>query len=117
MQGDRGARLGPMSVPNVVLNNGIEIPQLGFGVWRVPSAQTREVVATALQVGYRHIDTAKLYANEEEVGAAVRDSGLDRDQVFVTSKVWNDDQGYDRTLRAFDASLERLGFEVLDLYL
>ncbi|NUR06415.1 MAG: aldo/keto reductase [Nocardioidaceae bacterium] len=106
-----------MSVPNVVLNNGIEIPQLGFGVWRVPSGQTREVVAKALQVGYRHIDTAKLYANEEEVGAAVRDSGLERDQVFVTSKVWNDDQGYDRTLRAFDASMDRLGFEVLDLYL
>jgi diketogulonate reductase-like aldo/keto reductase len=106
-----------MSVPQVVLNNGIEIPQLGFGVWRVPAQQAQEVVATALDAGYRHIDTAKLYANEAEVGAAVRDSGLERDEVFVTSKVWNDDQGYDRTLRAFEASMERLGFDVLDLYL
>jgi 2,5-diketo-D-gluconate reductase A len=106
-----------MSVPDLVLNNGIEIPQLGFGVWRVPADRTREVVATALSAGYRHVDTAKLYRNEEGVGQAVRDSGLDRDQVFVTSKVWNDDQGYDETLRAFDASMDRLGFDVLDLYL
>jgi 2,5-diketo-D-gluconate reductase A len=106
-----------MSVPNVVLNNGIEIPQVGFGVWRVPAHQAREVVLTALEAGYRHIDTAKLYRNEEGVGEAVRKSGLDRDQVFVTSKVWNDDHGYDATMRAFEASLDRLGFEVLDLYL
>jgi diketogulonate reductase-like aldo/keto reductase len=106
-----------MTAPNVVLNNGIEIPQVGFGVWRVPAGQTREVVLTALEAGYRHVDTAKLYRNEEGVGEAVRKSGLDRDQVFVTSKVWNDDHGYDATLRAFDASLDRLGFEVLDLYL
>jgi 2,5-diketo-D-gluconate reductase A len=106
-----------MTVPNVVLNNGVEIPQVGFGVWRVPSAETRDVVAEALDAGYRHVDTAKLYDNEEGVGAAVRESGLDRDQVFVTSKVWNTDQGYDSTLRAFDASMERLGFDVLDLYL
>jgi 2,5-diketo-D-gluconate reductase A len=106
-----------MSVPNLALNNGIEIPQLGFGVWRVPADRTYEVVTTALKTGYRHIDTAKLYRNEEGVGRAVRDSGLERDHVFVTSKVWNDDQGYDETLRAFDASMDRLGFEVLDLYL
>jgi 2,5-diketo-D-gluconate reductase A len=106
-----------MTVPDVVLNNGIEIPQVGFGVWRVPPQQTREVVSAALDAGYRHIDTAKLYRNEEGVGEAVRKSGLDRDRVFVTSKVWNDDQGYDATLRAFDASLDRLGFDVLDLYL
>jgi 2,5-diketo-D-gluconate reductase A len=106
-----------MTVPRVVLNNGIEIPQVGFGVWRVPPAQTRDVVITALDSGYRHIDTAKLYRNEEGVGEAVRKSGLDRDQVFVTSKLWNDDHGYDATMRAFDASLDRLGFEVLDLYL
>jgi diketogulonate reductase-like aldo/keto reductase len=106
-----------MSVPDIVLNNGIEIPQVGFGVWRVPSAETRAAVATALDAGYRHIDTAKLYDNEEGVGAAVRESGVDRDRVFVTSKVWNSDQGYDSTLRAFDASLERLGLDVLDLYL
>jgi diketogulonate reductase-like aldo/keto reductase len=106
-----------MTAPNLVLNNGIEIPQLGFGVWRVPSSETQKAVATALDAGYRHIDTAKLYDNEEAVGAAVRESGLDRDAVFVTSKVWNTDQGYDSTLRAFDATMHRLGFEVLDLYL
>jgi 2,5-diketo-D-gluconate reductase A len=106
-----------MTVPHVTLNNGIKVPQLGFGVWRVPRAETHRVVTAALEAGYRHIDTAKLYDNEEAVGAAVRDSGLDRDQVFVTTKVWNSDQGYDATLRAFDASMDRLGFDVLDLYL
>jgi 2,5-diketo-D-gluconate reductase A len=106
-----------MTVSHVTLNNGIEVPQLGFGVWRVPRAETHRVVTAALEAGYRHIDTAKLYDNEEAVGAAVRDSGLDRDQVFVTTKVWNSDQGYDATLRAFDASMDRLGFDVLDLYL
>ena len=106
-----------MSVPRVLLNNGVEIPQVGFGVWRVPRDRTQQVVATALEAGYRHVDTAKLYGNEAGVGAAVRESGLDRDAVFVTSKVWNDDHGYDATLRAFDASMDRLGFEVLDLYL
>jgi 2,5-diketo-D-gluconate reductase A len=106
-----------MTVPHVTVNNGIEVPQLGFGVWRVPRAETHRVVTAALEAGYRHIDTAKLYDNEEAVGAAVRDSGLDRDQVFVTTKVWNSDQGYDATLRAFDASMDRLGFAVLDLYL
>ncbi len=106
-----------MTVPTLVLNNGIEIPQLGFGVWRIPSDETREAVTAALDAGYRHVDTAALYDNEEGVGAAVRDSGLLRDEVFVTSKVWNTDQGYDATLRAFDASMDRLGFEVLDLYL
>jgi 2,5-diketo-D-gluconate reductase A len=106
-----------MSVPNLTLNNGIEIPQLGFGVFKVPSGQTKEVVLAALKTGYRHIDTARLYGNETEVGEAVRESGLDRDEVFVTTKVWNDDQGYDATMRAFDASMDRLGFDVLDLYL
>jgi 2,5-diketo-D-gluconate reductase A len=106
-----------MSVPHVILNNGIEIPQLGFGVWRVPSDDTQEAVARALDAGYRHIDTAKLYDNEEGVGAAIRASGVERDQVFVTTKVWNSDQGYDDTLRAFDGSMKRLGFDVLDLYL
>jgi diketogulonate reductase-like aldo/keto reductase len=104
-------------VPNLVLNNGVEIPQLGFGVFKVPPEKTRQAVLTALETGYRHIDTAKLYDNETEVGAAVRDSGLMRDEVFVTTKVWNTDQGYDATLRAFDASMERLGLDVLDLYL
>lgn len=103
--------------PTLVLNNGVEIPQIGFGVYQVPEAETREAVLEALDVGYRHVDTAALYRNEAGVGEAVRDSGLRRDDVFVTSKVWNDDQGYDATLRAFDASMDRLGFEVLDLYL
>ncbi len=105
------------SVPRVALNNGVEIPQLGLGVWRVSDEGAQEAVGAALDVGYRHVDTAKLYANERGVGAAVRDAGIDRDEVFVTSKVWNDDHGYDATLRAFDASMDRLGFEVLDLYL
>ncbi|MGZ8743413.1 MAG: aldo/keto reductase [Nocardioides sp.] len=106
-----------MSVPNVILSNGIEIPQLGFGVWRVPADDTQRAVAAALDAGYRHIDTAKLYDNEEGVGAAIRESGRERDEVFVTTKVWNSDQGYDDTMRAFDASMERLGLDVLDLYL
>jgi 2,5-diketo-D-gluconate reductase A len=106
-----------MSVPSLVLNNGIEIPQLGYGVFKVPEDQTRRAVLTALEAGYRHIDTAKLYGNEKGVGEAVAESGLDRDEVFVTTKVWNDDQGHDRTLRAFDASMRRLGLDVLDLYL
>ncbi|HET7386607.1 MAG TPA: aldo/keto reductase [Nocardioidaceae bacterium] len=106
-----------MTVPILTLNNGIEIPQLGFGVFQVPPDETQKAVAKALEVGYRHIDTAKLYGNEAGVAAAIADSGLDRDAVFVTSKVWNDDQGYDETLRAFDASMQRLGFDVLDLYL
>jgi 2,5-diketo-D-gluconate reductase A len=105
------------SVPVLVLNNGVEIPQLGYGVFKVPPEDTRQAVLTALETGYRHIDTARLYDNEAAVGEAVRESGLMRDEVFVTTKVWNTDQGYDATLRAFDDSLARLGFDVLDLYL
>jgi diketogulonate reductase-like aldo/keto reductase len=101
----------------LVLNNGVRIPQLGFGVYKVPEAATRDAVLTAFAAGYRHVDTAALYRNERGVGEAVRESGLPRDEVFVTSKVWNDDHGYDATLRAFDASMERLGLDVLDLYL
>ena len=104
-------------VPRLVCNNGIEIPQLGLGVWRTPPEETQRVVADALDVGYRHVDTATLYQNEDGVGAAIRESDLDRDAVFVTTKVWNTDHGYDATLRAFDASLERLGIDLLDLYL
>ena len=101
----------------LVLNNGVRIPQLGFGVYKIPEAATRDAVLTAFAAGYRHVDTAALYRNERGVGEAVRESGLPRDEVFVTSKVWNDDHGYDATLRAFDASMERLGLDVLDLYL
>ncbi|HET8601218.1 MAG TPA: aldo/keto reductase [Segeticoccus sp.] len=110
----------PTDVPTVSLRAGggtIPMPQLGFGVFKVPAEQVVDAVATALQVGYRSIDTAKLYANEEGVGQAVRESGLAREDVFVTTKVWNDEQGYDESLRAFDASSQRLGMDVVDLYL
>jgi diketogulonate reductase-like aldo/keto reductase len=102
----------------LTLNNGSTIPQLGLGVWQAPRGPvTRAAVSTALRVGYRHIDTARIYGNEADVGAAVRDSGVPRHEIFVTTKLWNDDQGYDSTLRAFDASLSRLGFDYVDLYL
>ncbi|MDA2814442.1 aldo/keto reductase [Nocardiopsis sp. RSe5-2] len=104
-------------VPEVTLNNGVRMPQLGFGVWQVGSAEATDVVGTALQAGYRSIDTAAAYGNEEGVGEAVRRSGIARDDLFITSKLWNSDQGYDATLRAFDASMQRLGLEQLDLYL
>ncbi|WP_187369581.1 aldo/keto reductase [Fodinicola acaciae] len=104
-------------VPNLKLNNGVEIPQLGLGVFQVPPEQTEKVVATALEVGYRSIDTAAGYRNEEGVGAAVRASGLPRDEIFVTTKLANSDQGYDATMRAFDTSLAKLGLEFVDLYL
>ena len=100
------------AVPTIELNNGVTIPQLGFGVFLVPPGETEAAVATALATGYRHIDTAKLYDNEDEVGAAIAKSGVPRDEVFVTTKVWNSDQGYDATLAAFDKSLERLGFRL-----
>ena len=100
------------------LNSGARIPQVGLGVWQTPSgATTHEAVATALDVGYRHIDTARIYGNEADVGAAVRASGVARDALFVTTKLWNADQGYDRALSACDASLERLGLDYVDLYL
>src|SRR5262249_39202348 len=100
------------------LSSGALIPQVGLGVWQTPSGETtREAVLAALGDGYRHVDTARAYRNEADVGAAVLSSGLPRDQIFVTTKLWNDDQGYDRALRAFDASLQRLGLEYVDLYL
>jgi 2,5-diketo-D-gluconate reductase A len=104
-------------VPTIELNNGVAIPQLGFGVFLVPPGETEVAVATALRTGYRHIDTARLYDNEGEVGAAVAKGGIPRDELFVTTKVWNSDQGFDATLAAFDKSLERLGFDYVDLYL
>src|SRR5262245_17225910 len=102
---------------NVTLNNGVVMPQLGFGVWQVPDDEAQRSVATALEVGYRSIDTAKLYFNEEGVGRAVRDSGVARPDLFITTKLWNDEHDYDKALRAFDASLARLGMDYLDLYL
>jgi len=104
-------------IPNIALNNGVTMPQLGFGVFQVPPDEVVEPVRTALDAGYRLIDTATLYANEEGVGRAIAESGVPRDDVFVTTKVWNSDQGYDRTLQAFDHSLKLLGLDVVDLYL
>jgi 2,5-diketo-D-gluconate reductase A len=104
-------------VPNLTLNNGVPIPQLGFGVFQVPPEQTAEVVTHALAAGYRHIDTAALYRNEQGVGQAITGSDLARDEVFVTTKLGNPDQGYEQTMRAFDRSLERLGMDAVDLYL
>ncbi|MEV5986883.1 aldo/keto reductase [Streptomyces sp. NPDC052051] len=104
-------------VPPIILNNGVEMPQLGFGVWQVPDDEAQSAVATALEAGYRSIDTAAIYGNEEGVGRAVAASGLPREDLFITTKLWNGDQGYDATLRAFDTSLEKLGLEYVDLYL
>ena len=102
----------------ITLHNGVEMPQLGFGVFKVKNgSETVESVKKALEAGYRAIDTAAIYENEEGVGQAVRESGIAREELFITSKVWNTDQGYESTLKAFDASLERLGMDYLDLYL
>ncbi|WP_010468158.1 MULTISPECIES: aldo/keto reductase [Streptomyces] len=103
--------------PSLTLNNGVVMPQLGFGVWQVPDAEAVEAVGTALAAGYRSVDTAAVYENERGTGRAVAASGLPREEVFVTTKLWNSEQGYDSTLRAFDASLERLGLDYVDLYL
>ncbi|NEK59635.1 aldo/keto reductase [Geodermatophilus sabuli] len=105
------------SVPTITLNNGVEIPQLGFGVYQVPPQDTADAVSTALEVGYRHIDTAEMYGNEKGVGEAVARSGIDRSEVFVTSKLNNGFHRRDDALRAFDQSLADLGFEYLDLFL
>ncbi|QQQ78590.1 aldo/keto reductase [Saccharothrix sp. 6-C] len=101
----------------ITLNNGVTMPQLGFGVFQVSTEDTRGAVTEALRVGYRSIDTAAAYRNEEQVGRAIADSPVPRDEIFVTTKLWNSDQGYDEALRAFDASAERLGLDRVDLYL
>lgn len=105
------------SIPQVTLNNGVEMPQLGLGVWRVPDAEADAAVASALEAGYRSIDTAALYRNEAGVGRALAASDLPREEIFITTKLWNEDQGYESTLRAFDASMDKLGLDYLDLYL
>jgi len=105
------------SVPDLTLNNGVTIPQLGFGVFQIPPDATRKATLTALEVGYRHVDTAQMYGNEAGVGQAVRDSGLDRGDVFVTSKLNNSFHAYDDALAAFDKSLAELEFDYLDLFL
>ncbi|MGW5048238.1 aldo/keto reductase [Streptomyces griseoluteus] len=104
-------------VPPIILNNGVEMPQLGFGVWQIPDDEAERAVTTALETGYRSIDTAAIYGNEEGTGKAIAASGVPREDLFVTTKLWNSDQGYDSTLRAFDTSLEKLGLDYLDLYL
>lgn len=101
----------------ITLNNGVEIPQLGFGVWQIPDEEVVAPVLKAIEVGYRLIDTAKIYENERGVGEAIAKSGVPREELFITTKVWNADQGYDQTLKAFDESLEKLGLDYLDLYL
>ncbi|MEV4875236.1 aldo/keto reductase [Streptomyces cyaneofuscatus] len=104
-------------VPSITLNNGLEMPQLGFGVWQVPDDEAAKAVAKAIESGYRSIDTAAIYKNEKGTGRAIAASGVARDELFVTTKLWNSEQGYDSTLRAFDASLDKLGLDYVDLYL
>jgi 2,5-diketo-D-gluconate reductase A len=104
-------------IPRIPLGGGVEIPQLGFGVFQVPPVGTAQAVERALEAGYRHIDTAAAYRNEAGVAEAIRAYGLERSEVFVTTKCFNDDHGFQAARRAFDASLERLGFEYVDLYL
>jgi 2,5-diketo-D-gluconate reductase A len=105
------------SIPTVVMHDGVEIPQLGFGVFQVPPESTQEVVEEALAAGYRHLDTAAAYRNEAGVGAALAAAGLTGEEVFLTTKLWNSAQGYDSTLAAFEKSLRRLGTDRVDLYL
>ncbi|MFD4252593.1 aldo/keto reductase [Amycolatopsis thermoflava] len=104
-------------VPSIRLNNEIELPALGFGVYKLPDDEVESVMHVAMEAGYRSFDTATLYGNERGVGAAVRSSGLPREELFVTTKLWNTEHGYDRALQAFDGSLELLGLDYVDLYL
>jgi 2,5-diketo-D-gluconate reductase A len=103
--------------PRLSLDDGATIPQLGFGLYKVPAADAARLSREAIAIGYRHLDTAAFYGNEEGVGEAVREAPVPREELFVTSKVWKDDNGYDTTLRAFDASMARLGLAALDLYM
>lgn len=103
--------------PQLTFNDGRTIPQLGYGVWKVKDDVAEKVVSLAFDAGYRHVDTARIYGNEAGVGRAVAASGLERSDLFVTTKVWNADQGYQQTLDAFDASMERMGMEFIDLFL
>ena len=102
---------------HIALNDGARIPQVGLGVWQTPNDEAAPAVKAALSAGYRHVDTAAVYENEEGVGEGIRQSGIDRSDIFLTTKLWNTEQGYDQTLKAFDASLKRLGTDYVDLYL
>ncbi|UNK38372.1 aldo/keto reductase [Shinella sp. H4-D48] len=103
--------------PTILFHDGNSIPQVGLGVWQTPNDTAVTAVKAALSEGYRHIDTAAIYENEQGVGEGIRASGVDRSEIFLTTKLWNADQGYDSTLKAFDASLKRLGTDYVDLYL
>ncbi len=105
------------SIPQLSFHDGGTIPQVGFGVFQIPEDETFDAVTSALDAGYRHLDTARIYGNERAVGRAIAESGIDRQDIFLTTKCWNDDQGYDGALAAFDASLQRLETDYLDLYL
>ena len=105
------------SVPTITLNDGVEIPQLGFGVFQIPPEDTKKATLEALDVGYRHIDTAEMYGNEKGVGEAIAESGIARDEIFVTSKLNNPFHAREDALRAFDSTMDALGFETLDLFL
>lgn len=105
------------TVPSVTLNNGVRMPQLGLGVFLVPNNEAVKSVSTALEAGYRLIDTAAAYGNEEGVGEAIRRSGIPREEIFVTSKLWNSDHGYDSAIKGFQTSLDKLRMDYLDLYL
>jgi 2,5-diketo-D-gluconate reductase A len=107
----------PTEPPSLTLHDGIEMPQLGFGVFQISPEETQRAVELALEAGYRHIDTASAYRNEKGVGAALAASGLPREEYFVTTKLWNSQQGHNSTLAAFEASLDRLGLDHVDLYL
>ncbi|MDI7862397.1 aldo/keto reductase [Rhizobiaceae bacterium n13] len=103
--------------PRITFKDGNTIPQIGLGVWQTPNDVAAPAVRAALAAGYRHVDTAAIYENEEGVGEGIRTSGVDRREIFLTTKLWNDDQGFDSTLAAFDRSLKRLGTDYVDLYL
>lgn len=104
-------------VPSLTMNDGRSIPQIGFGVWQVPDEVVTDATLTAFECGYRHVDTAALYYNEGGVGRAIAQSGLPREELFITTKVWNTDHGYDKTMAAMDKSLGLLGLDYVDLYL
>jgi diketogulonate reductase-like aldo/keto reductase len=105
-------------LPVIKLNSGAEMPAIGFGTWQIDDQdEASEAVKTAIEVGYRLIDTARIYGNEQGVGVGIKESGVPREEIFITTKLWNDDQGYESALKAYDASLKRLDLEYLDLYL
>jgi len=106
-----------MTIPTITLNDGKTIPQLGFGVFLVDPPETERIVTDALEVGYRHIDTAAIYGNEEGVGRAIAKSGIPRDELFITTKLWNAEQGKESAAKAIDESLDKLGLDHVDLYL